>query len=312
MTTSPPLIDISPLRTEPESPEARACIESIHHASTRSGFLVVVGHGLDEQLEGVFQAAHTFFALPQAEKEAFPKSERYGYVPHKSLAIDRSRVGEGTEFIDIGLGDEWPLPDLPGFNAAVRAYQRGILDVAAITLRAIAIALELEPGFFAQYMASPQCRLRFLHYLVAPLNADGSLPVGTKPHTDYGAITLLATDGVPGLEVKPLGGDWTPVVTPPKSLVINLGDMLARWTNNRYKSTPHRVIGSSTQDRFSIPFFANPNPETVIECIPSCVTEENPCQYDPVKAGEFLVARIDGKSEPYVDPREGPARMVSL
>ena len=128
---------------------------------------------------------------------------------------------------------------------------------------------------------------------------DGSGPVFSTPHTDYGAVTLLATDGVPGLEVL-LDSRWVPVAAPPGGIIVQLGDMLARWTNDRYRSTPHRVVGSSGTDRFSIPFFVNPDPSTVVSTIESCVTAERPERYEPVTAGEFLVSRIDSPTEPYV------------
>jgi isopenicillin N synthase-like dioxygenase len=192
----------------------------------------------------------------------------------------------------------------------VRAYQRRALEVGATILRVLAVGLGADPDFFARRMADPQCRLRFLHYPAVEPAADGTLPVPTEPHTDYGAITLLATDGVPGLEVRPIDRPWTPVEAPAGSLVVNLGDMLARWSNDVYRSTPHRVVGPARGDRYSIPFFVNPDPATVVETIGSCVSPERPLSYEPVTAGEFLAARIDGHEEPYVDRHEGPARRV--
>jgi isopenicillin N synthase-like dioxygenase len=146
--------------------------------------------------------------------------------------------------------------------------------------------------------------LRFLHYPAVPPAPDGGRTVATLPHTDYGALTLLATDGVPGLEVKPTGGGWTPVEAPAGSLVVNLGDMLARWTNDVYRSTVHRVVAPPSGDRLSIPFFVNPDPATIVECIPACVTPARPCAYRPIAAGEFLTMRIDSPAEPYADPTD--------
>jgi isopenicillin N synthase-like dioxygenase len=103
---------------------------------------------------------------------------------------------------------------------------------------------------------------------------------------------LLATDGVAGLEVRPLGGEWTMVEAPARSLVVNLGDMLARWTNDRYVSTPHRVSAPPASDRYSVPFFVNPDPATPVSCLPACVSAERPCRYEPVTASEFLAQRI--------------------
>jgi isopenicillin N synthase-like dioxygenase len=294
-----PIIDIS---------AGDSCVESVHEACRDTGFFVVVGHGLDDELSALFDAARTFFALPQQEKERVPRVDRYGYVPHSSGAIDTTRQSDNTEFMDLGLGDEVELPDLAGFETAVRAYQAAALEVGARLLRFLAMGLGAPEGFFADRMRRPQCRLRFLHYLPLPVRPDGSLPVPNPPHTDYGAITMLATDGVPGLEVKPLGADWTPVEAPPGSLVVNLGDMLARWTNDVYRSTPHRVVGSPDRHRYSIPFFVNPDPETIVECIPACVSDANPCRYDRVTAGEFLAQRIDRPEEPYVSLGEGPPR----
>ena len=120
----------------------------------------------------------------------------------------------------------------------------------------------------------------------------GESRVLTEPHTDYGLITLLATDGVAGLEVQPVGGEWTMVEAPARSLIVNLGDMLARWTNDRYVSTPHRVSAPVASDRFSVPFFVNPDRETTVSCLPACVTAERPCRYEPVTASDFLAQRI--------------------
>jgi isopenicillin N synthase-like dioxygenase len=105
-----------------------------------------------------------------------------------------------------------------------------------------------------------------------------------------------------------VGGDWTPVDAPAGSLVVNLGDMIARWTDHTYVSTPHRVVGTPDTHRYSIPFFVNPDPATVIETIDDCIHPGSARRYQPVTAGDFLAARIDGIDEPYVDPAEGPAR----
>lgn len=309
-----PIIDIAPLTASPDRTAAGSgasqerCTAAIHEACVDTGFFVAGGHGLEACTHELFDAGRRFFALPQAQKELVPRHERYGYVPHAATAIDTGRQSTNTEYFDIGLGDEVELPPLEGFESAVRTYQSAALGVGAAIVRSLAISLGLAPDFFAAAMERPQCRLRFLHYPQLERHPDGTLPVPTSPHTDYGLITLLATDGVAGLEVRGLDGEWLPVDAPPLSLVINLGDMLARWTNDRYASTPHRVVGPVSGDRFSIPFFVNPDPDTTIECIPTCVTDANPCRYEPVTAGEFLAMRIDGTAEPYVDPLEGPAR----
>ena len=301
---APPVIDVTALRAGRHVPTA----DAIHEACLGTGFFVVVGHGLDAEMYAAFEAGHSFFAQAQADKERTPYVERYGYVPHHDEAIDTARTSHRSEYLDLGLGDEVPLPDVPGFAAAVRDYQRATTALGALLLTVLAEQLGAAPTWFTDRMTDPQCRLRFLHYRPTPAAADGTLAVPAAPHTDYGALTLLATDGVAGLEVQPIGGDWTPVQAPAGSLVVNLGDMLARWTNDVYRSTPHRVVGSTSQHRYSIPFFLNPNPDAVIECVPSCVSEQRPARYARVRAGDYLRTRIDGAAEPYLDPAAAPAR----
>ncbi len=303
-----PAIDLTALRLQPGSSEAQATTVAIHAACVQSGFFVITGHGLESQIDRVLGLAREFFSLPQLDKEGAQRVDRYGFVPHRATALDTSRQSDNTEYLDLGMADEVVVPQINQFGDVVGEYQRNALAIAALILESLAVALSVERSFFADRMMAPQCRLRLLHYPEVEPLPDGSLPVPNAPHTDYGALTILATDGVPGLEVRPVHAVWTPVVTTPGSLVINSGDMLARWTNDTYRSTPHRVVGPETGERFSVPFFVNPNPATIVEAIPTCVTNDQPLRYPPVRAGDFLAARIDGSTEPYVYPREGPIR----
>ncbi|MYH44277.1 MAG: isopenicillin N synthase family oxygenase [Acidimicrobiaceae bacterium] len=307
---TPPTVDISAVTDHRTSAVGdRRVAAAVESAYTDAGLFVLAGHGIDEELEAAFDASRAFFALPPEVKDRVPRIDRYGYVPDRIEARDPSsaaytgRSSLAAEYLDMGLAGEVDLEAVEtlgcnGFAAAVRAYQAAALAAAHGVLEALAATLGV-PGFFAARMSEPQCRLRFLHYPPTERLADGSAPVFSTPHTDYGAITLLAVDGLPGLEVLH-DGAWTPVAAPGGSMIVQLGDMLARWTNDRYRSTPHRVVGSSGTDRFSIPFFVNPDPHTVVSTIPGCVTTERPERYEPVTAGEFLVSRIDSPTEPYI------------
>ena len=307
---SPRLIDVSALSGNGAGGgRGSATTAEIESACTTDGLFLASGHGIDGQLDAAFRAARTFFALPPDVKDRVPRIDRYGYVPDRIEARDPSsaaymgRSSLAAEYLDMGLAGEVDLEAVEalgcgGFVAAVRAYQAAALATAHGVLEALATTLGV-PGFFAARMSEPQCRLRFLHYPRCGRLDDGSAPVFSTPHTDYGAITLLAVDGLPGLEVLH-HGVWTPIAAPPGSVIVQLGDMLARWTNDRYRSTPHRVVGSSGADRFSIPFFVNPDPLTVVSTIGSCITTDHPERYEPVTAGEFLVSRIDSPTEPYV------------
>ena len=307
---APQVIDISALRAGGSGAARRSeTTAEIESACTGAGLFVAAGHGIDSQLETAFSAARAFFSLPPSVKDQVPRINRYGYVPDRIEARDPSsaaymgRSSLAAEYLDMGLADEVDLDAIEalgcgGFVSAVRSYQAAALAAAHGVLEALATTLAV-PGFFATRMSEPQCRLRFLHYPPTDRLDDGSAPVFSTPHTDYGAITLLAVDGLPGLEVLQ-SGVWTPVAAPAGSVIVQLGDMLARWTNDRYRSTPHRVVGSSGADRYSIPFFVNPDPRTVVSTISSCITAEHPERYEPVTAGEFLISRIDGPTEPYI------------
>ena len=284
-------------------------VAEVEAACATEGLFVLTGHGMDAELAAAFDAARAFFGLPADLKGRVPRIDRYGYMPDRieartpSSAAYMGRSSLAAEYLDMGLADEVDLDAVEalgcdGFVAAVRDYQAAALGAAHAVLEALATTLGV-PGFFAARMSEPQCRLRLLHYPPADRLDDGSAPTFSTPHTDYGAITLLATDGVPGLEVL-LDSSWVPVSAPPGGVIVQLGDMLARWTNDRYRSTPHRVVGSSGADRFSIPFFVNPDPSTMVSTIGSCITADRPERYEPVTAGKFLVARIDSPTEPYV------------
>jgi isopenicillin N synthase-like dioxygenase len=309
----PPVIDVAALLDDPAARGAAACIADIDRACRDTGFFVAVGHRLDGLLPGVFDAAHRLFALEEATKESLAMVDRRGFVPAHDRRIDPALHAAPMEYYDMeydgeehDAANQWP--PLDGFVDVMTRYQRAALSTAGAMLRGLALALCLAPAFFSERMRRPPCYLRLMHY--PPRSPAGrAREVATAPHTDYGAITLLATDGVDGLEVFPRGGPWTPVVAPAGGLVVNLGDMLARWTNHRYASTPHRVLAPVDRSRYSVPFFVNPDAGTVVDCLPSCVDADQPRSYEPVTAGEFLAMRIaeGGYMTDAVDvpPRDG-------
>ncbi|MCG6858631.1 MAG: hypothetical protein LJE67_11265 [Salaquimonas sp.] len=140
--------------------------------------------------------------------------------------------------------------------------------------------------------------LRLLHYPPAPSRLETG-QLGAGEHTDYGCITLLATDGVGGLQVRTRAGDWLDAPHVPGAFVCNIGDCLMRWTNDIYVSTPHLVVSPAGRERFSIAFFLDPNPDADIACLPGCATEERPARYEPIRGDAFLLSRLSptyGKS----------------
>ncbi len=319
---SPPVIDLSAQGVGPLDP---AVVATIDRACVDIGFFVVTGHGLEDELDRLLVLGRAFFARPQTEKETIGRDGGFGYVPHVSTATDEAlaagRASTGTEYLDLPVGRNDGDPSAPsatvpgrldGFQETIERYQAGAVDLSRRLLAAMATALGSEAHYFDRYLTEPDCKLRFLRYPPVEPGPDGALPVPTTPHTDYGALTLLATDGVPGLEVRPVDRGWVPVDAPAGSLVVNLGDLLARWTNDRYRSTPHRVVGPPRGERYSIPLFVNPSHDTVVETIPSCISAEHPLHYPPVTAGDFVTERRESPAEPYVDPAEGPTRRLDV
>lgn len=273
-----------------------------------TGFFVLTGHGIDAALiDKVFQAADTFFGLPRDEKarldirasgtnrgwaeigtenlddtsDAFDRKEAFNIG--LDLAADDPRILNGEPFRGLNL---WP--DLPGFRETLLTYFASVHRLGVDLHRPIALDLNLDEAYFAPYLDQPLATLRLLRY-----PAGGGDGIGAGAHTDYGSVTLLITDGEPGLQVQPRGADWIDVPHVAGGFVVNIGDCLMRWTNDIYVSTPHRVRVPKRVRR-SIAFFLDPNPDAVIEALPGTGAPH----YPPVTGAEYLRARLDATYTP--------------
>jgi isopenicillin N synthase-like dioxygenase len=184
-------------------------------------------------------------------------------------------------------------PDLLGFrDAALGARLHGVF----------ARDLGLNPDFFGDKFDRPMATLRLLHYPASPKAA--AAPTGAGEHTDCGNLTLLATDDVGGLEVRTRAGQWIEAPVVPGAFIVNIGDCLMRWTNDVYVSTPHRVVNRGARERYSIAFFFDPNPDAMVEAIPSCVREGELARYPAILAAGYLKMRLDA-SKPTEADRSG-------
>ena len=280
-------------------------------AATRdTGFFLIRGHGIDAALiDRVFAQADAFFALPEAEKarlsiltnannrgwSAMGRENLDDSKPEQTdrkeafnigldMAADDPRILAGEPFRGVNL---WP--DLPEFRQTILRYFDEVLDLGRGLHRVFARDLGLEEDFFAAALSAPLATLRLLRYPAAT-GAPGE--IGAGAHTDYGTITLLMTDGEPGLQVRPRGGDWTDVPHVPGAFVVNIADCLMRWTNDIYVSTPHRVLPPARVRR-SLAFFLDPNPEAVIAPLPGTGTP----RYSTVTGAEYLRARLEATYE---------------
>ena len=190
-------------------------------------------------------------------------------------------------------------PNLPNFRETLLAYYAACSALGARLHRAFAQDLGLRPDFFADKFDSPMATLRLLRYPTPP--QDSGPRIGAGAHTDYGNLTLLATDDVGGLEVRTRAGQWIAAPVVPGAFVVNIGDCLMRWTNDVYVSTPHRVVNRSAKERYSIAFFYDPNPDAMVETIPACVPQGERTRYPPILAADYLKQRLDASKPAGVD-----------
>lgn len=285
-----PLLD---LRAMP----AAALARQVDAALRDSGFLAIVGHGVPDALrQAAFDASRRFFALPQAAKERW-HVDRWplprGFDPIGWQALDPDRPPDLKESFYLGVEaigpNQWPDEALvPGFRVALQAWSDAMQALARRMMELFREALGLPPGHFDASMRGPTCTTRLLHYPPQPVRAQPG-QIGCGAHTDWGALTLLAQDDAGGLQVQRTDGSWLDVQPLPDALVVNTGDMMQRWTNDRWRSTVHRVVNRRAgRDRWSIAYFFDLDADAVIEPLPTCVSAERPPRYGPLSAGEHL------------------------
>ncbi len=309
MTERLPLIDVGALGSDDSFFNGAAAAE-IYTALREWGFLYIVNHGISAaQMAKAFGLAKALFDLPLAEKQAIDiegSRWHHGWGGIGLEQLEEGLPGDLKESFDMGrhLAVDHPLtqrglmvygpnqyPDIPGWREAVDAHYELTLALGLRMLGAVAVALDLAPDFFSKRFDATVSVLRFLHYPPASARtSDGQLGAGV--HSDYGCMTLLAQDTIGGLQVLSPAGKWIDATPVEGAFVVNIGDMMARWTNDRYRATKHRVLNAATSDRYSIPFFVEPDYDTPVEAIPSCLAPGEAPRYDPVISGEYLMSRF--------------------
>eukprot|EP00878_Enallax_costatus_P005060 GHUV01005320.1.p1 GENE.GHUV01005320.1~~GHUV01005320.1.p1 ORF type:complete len:325 (+),score=87.88 GHUV01005320.1:753-1727(+) len=296
-----PLVDISQDEATAAKQVCRAC--------TEQGFMYVTGHGIpSEQVDAVFAQLKAAFAMPLEAKQAMIADENNrGWTPFAEETLDPERQSKGDTKEGFYFGREvspdspegklplhgpnqWPPEDLlPGFRQTITDYFQALTNLGMRMLRLLALSLGLPAEYFDEYFTSPMVALRPLHYS-AEVSAPNAGVFAAGAHSDYGMLTFLKTDDVPGLQVF-LNHRWHDVAPVPGAFIVNLGDMLERWTNGLFKSTLHRVVNTSGRERYSMAFFFEPNFNTRVECLPCCVSDDTPAAYEPTTAGEHLLAK---------------------
>lgn len=301
-----PVIDLSRLVVDTNALQAVA--SELGAACRNIGFFYITGHGLSAGLrERVFQHAAVFFAQADSTKQKLlysAETGNRGYVPMKGESLDPTQPADLKEAFNIGLelpADDPEMlakarfrapnlwPDTPGFRQTMLQYFDEVWAIGRLLHRAFAIDLGINENYFEDKLDRPLATLRMLHYPPRPDRLEPG-QLGAGAHTDYGCVTLLATDEVGGLEVQTRSGTWLKAPYMADAFVCNIGDCLMRWTNDVYVSTPHRVVSPAGRERYSIAFFLDPNPDAVVAPLPGM---EKAALYPPITGADYLQSRLD-------------------
>lgn len=285
-------------------------IDEIGKAYQEIGFVALKGHFLDDKLvDGLYSEIKNFFDLPVETKQGYEIpgiGGQRGYISFGKESAKGKKEGDLKEFWHFGQyveddaerAKEYPenvdVKELPAFNEAGKEAYQMLEKTAKYVLRALALHLDLDETYFDNYIHNGNSILRPIHY--PPITEEPKAAERAAAHGDINLITLLMGAQGRGLQVQNHEGEWIDAIAEPDELMINVGDMLSRHTNNKLKSTIHRVINPPKElwgtSRYSIPFFMHPISEMKLDVLESCIDEENPKQFDDITAGEFLNQRL--------------------
>lgn len=302
-----PVIDIAPLFGDDS--QARAAVGAeIRAACIEVGFFYIRGHKVDQAVyDAGFDAARRFFDLPDQAKQAVSihkSAVMRGYTGLLQENTDPDNDGDLHEAFDasldlspddpdVALGiygygvNQWP--DMADFREPIMAYHAALQALCEALYSGFALSLDLPEDHFAPMLTKPIAEVRLLHYPPQECRPEDKI-IGIGAHSDYDVFTVLATDDVPALQVLNPAGDWIPAPPIAGTFIVNVGDLLQRWTNDLYRSTVHRAINVTGRRRYSIPFFSNVNPLEMIDVLPSCQSPERPARYEPIGAAAYVEA----------------------
>lgn len=303
------VVDMAPLADGGDA--GRAIVAgALQHALETAGFLILTNHGVSQELiERAFGEAKRFHSQPMDAKLSVLMNEHSnGYMAMNRYNVRTSSVSEESAKPDRNEAffmkrerapddplvlagrrfagpNEWP-DELPGFKETVLEYTNAVEAMTKRLLPALAVSLDMPVDGFDKAFAECMFTFRLSHYPPVPAQEAGQY--GIAPHSDASFMTFLPQSGVPGLQIRVGEDRWLDVPYVPNSFVVNAGDTLQRWTNGRYKSTPHRALPPIGQPRYAIPYFLAPHLDTVIDCLPSCQGPGSPPQYPPIAYSDWL------------------------
>lgn len=285
-------------------------VQELGKAYREVGFVAVQNHGINQQLvDSFYKAVEDFFGLPEATKlkyEVPGLAGQRGFTSFGKEHAKNSVAGDLKEFWQIGqtiedgepVSDQYPdnvaVAEITDFNQLGNQLYRSFEKTGSHLLQSLALFLGLEEHYFDAKIHNGNSILRAIYY--PPIVNEPVSAIRAEQHEDINLITLLVGASADGLEVMDTAGNWVAVKTAPTEIVVNVGDMLQRLTNNVLRSTTHRVVNPPKEKwhtpRFSIPFFLHPKSEMDLTCLPDCVSADNPLDYEPITAGEYLDERL--------------------
>ena len=300
-----PLIDLSNAFLPSGTVNTKKARE-IRDACTTIGFFYIINHGIPQrQIDRTIKHSKDFFGLPASVKLRYDinRIKRHrGFVPIGALSADPDLI-DHQEGYEVGLElpesdpdyqagsclfgpNVWPR-EIENFQTDVYAYFEAVFALGKRLFELFAVSLELPQNYFLQYVNKPVAQLRLLYYPESDIGSSAELTNGVGPHTDYECFTMLYQTDI-GLQVQNPNDDW--IMAPPVegAFVINIGDTLQRWTNDLFKSTPHRVISNTGKARYSMPFFFAADHDCIVKPLPKFVSEHNPPQYPPTHTGYWI------------------------
>lgn len=312
-----PVVDFAPFLTGTTAgKESVAC--AIGRACEGIGFFYLRNHGVAAgATAGIVAAARRFFLAPPEIKMdpalRITAAHSRGYHPlgarhyantgapdlmeafkyQRELPADEPDIVAGDR---IQQSNKWPV-GLPGWRDTLVDYFESVDALSTNLLRAFALALDLDEAFFLRYYEKPLPQVSLLHY---PPQAPREDAFGNRPHLDATAFTIVLQHQVAGLEVQARSAAWAAVAPLEGTFVINIGNMMARWTNDRFRSTRQRVVNLSGAERFSVPYFAIPDFDAAINCVPTCNGTHHPPKYEPMHVGESIRKKFSGD---YIDDK---------
>ncbi|MCC6286743.1 MAG: isopenicillin N synthase family oxygenase [Chitinophagaceae bacterium] len=304
-----PSVDLSQF-TQGTAESKKAFVQQLGKAYEDVGFVAVKNHGIsDDLIKSLYQNVQQFFSLPLQKKLVYEIPGLAGQRGYTSFGREHAKgseapdlkeffqYGQTVEDVDV-IKEEYPgnvvVDEIPSFNPVFLDAYRAFEKSGKALLQAIALYLSLDEHFFDDKIHNGNSILRAIHY--PPILKEPASAIRAEQHEDINLITLLVGASADGLQILTKQNQWVPVTSLPEQIVVNVGDMLQRLTNNKLRSTTHRVVNPARElwhtSRFSIPFFLHPKGDISLTCLESCIDSAHPKAYTDTTAGEYLDERL--------------------